>query len=311
MNKTVKRVLLIVLAVLVVVALIFGIYYFIQKQNNKMDIDVSAENGSDIIALQAEIDKKIQEYIDDESIKIDNPKVIKNPYKVSPLTALIIFYTDKEVSYSVYLNNQLLTKIESSKKHSIPIFGLLPDRENMVILKGNDNSYKEIKIDVLNNSYNTSVDLNKTDGSNYYFISTIDDPGTYAIDSNGQTVWFLNLPGGQDLEFLSNGHMLVSNGSVSGMNSFTGFYEIDFFGKIYKSYSLKNNYHHEVNELSDGNLIVAGDKLESKFSEGYIYIINKDNGEEISSLDLYDLFANVDESYTKTLGSFDIWINVL
>ena len=306
MNKTVKRVLLIILAVILFIALIIGLYYFIQKKNNNLDIDISAANGNDIIANQVIIDEAIKNYINDESIKIDDPEVLVNPYKISPLTALIIFHTNNDVSYSVYLNNQLLTKTEYSKQHSIPIYGLNVKKENIVKLQGSDNSSKELTIETSNDNYSVIVDTNNVSNDNYYFITSIDDPRSYAINNKGETVWFLNLAGGQDMEFLSNGHMLINNGSSTGLNSYSGFYEVDYFGKIYKSYSLKNNYHHEVNELSNGDLIVAGDKTDSKFSESYIYTVSKDSGEEIQSLDLYDVFANVDEAFTKSLGSFDM-----
>ena len=307
MNKTVKQILLVVLAILLLTAIGIGIYYFVQKSKNKLNYELSIEDGGDVIAQQVDIDKAIEQYVNDESISINKPVILQNPYAISPLTALIIFHTNNNVSYDVYLNDQLMTKTESSKQHSIPIYGLVAGKNNIIKLRGSDNSNKEISIENNSNNYPVTVDQSSKENNGfYYFFSSIDQPNCFAINSKGETVWYLNNLGGQDIEFLANGHLLVSNQSSSGLNSFTGFYEIDYFGKIYKSYSLKNNYHHEVNELSDGNYIVAGEKVDSKFKESYVYIINRDSGEEISHLDLYDLFASIDEAYTKSLGNKDL-----
>lgn len=306
MNKTLKNVLLVVLAILLITGIAIGIYYFIQKNKNNLSYDISAEAGSDVISQQTEVDKAIRDYINDESITLDKPIVLQNPYAISPLTALIIFHSKNNLSYNVYLNNELVGTTESSKQHAIPIYGLVAGKKNVVKLQSGDSS-KEITIENKSNNYPVTVDKASVEKNGYYyFFSSIDNPKCFAINSKGETVWYLNGLGGQDIEFLSNGHLLISNGVSAGLDTYTGFYEIDYLGKIYKSYSLKNNYHHEVNEIPDNKLIVAGEKTNSKFNESYVSIINREDGKEISNLDLYDVFTSVDGDFTKSLGYKDL-----
>ena len=47
-----------------------------------------------------------------------------NPFKISPLTALIIFNTDVDTSISVNVNNEYYFETEVSTNHLIPIYGL-------------------------------------------------------------------------------------------------------------------------------------------------------------------------------------------
>ena len=82
MNKTLKRVLLIIGGILLLIALIIGIYYLIQKLNNNINLDVDAKNARDVISFQMEVDKEIKEAISNHSIKINDPKVILNPCKI-------------------------------------------------------------------------------------------------------------------------------------------------------------------------------------------------------------------------------------
>ena len=302
-----KRIIITVAIVIIVVAILVTIAYFVEKSKNSINYQDGIEIASNLSSAQKDVDDEINSLLNNEDNTFDNPFVLKNPYLISPLTALIIFQTKNNVSYQVYINDVLFTKTDSSTKHCIPIYGLVAGKENNVKLVGSDNTSKNIPIEKKKYNYNVKIDQSTVNENNdFYFISSPTDIGHIAINSKGEVVWYFNTIGGQDIEFLSNGHLLITNNVVSTEDSFTGFYEVDFLGKIYKSYSLKNGYHHEVNELSNGNLIVAGDKLESKFQESYIYIIDKDSGEEISSLDLYDIFSNIDEAFTKSLGEKDL-----
>lgn len=68
---------------------------------------------------------------------IKNPRIILNPYQNSPLTALIIFETDDEVSPTVTIPGKdakttLSHQFVKSKKHFLPIYGLYPNSVNKI-----------------------------------------------------------------------------------------------------------------------------------------------------------------------------------
>lgn len=306
MNKMTKRIIIIVGAILLLVGLVIGIVYLVERNKNKVNFQQGIEIEGNILSSQKDVDDMINNMMNDPQYTFDDPMVLNNPYQMSPLTALIIFQTNNDVSYEVFINNNLLTTMESSKKHAIPVYGLISGKENVVTLKGSNGSSKDIKIKTKDFKYN--VDINKsslTSNNEFFFLTSTIDVGHVAINRQGEVVWFLNNKGAQDLEFLSNGHILISNNNVSSSDAFTGFYEIDFLGKIYKSYTLKNGYHHEVNELSDGNLMVAGENYDSKLRDSYIYVIDKETGKELSNVDLYSVIESIDVDFARTLSNKD------
>lgn len=301
------------LILLILLALAIGITIFLIMVNkNKIKFEEDLSYGDDIVSKQIIIDEQIRRYIDDSTYTLNNPVVMKNPYTISPLTALVIFQTKNNVSYDIYINDIKFTTTEYSTKHSIPIYGLVENKNNKVKLVGNDNTSKEIEIQTGNYSSGIAIDKSTySNGTDFYFLTSPTGTGHFAINNSGEVVWVLNSLGAQDLEFLSNGHILVSNNSPSYGESFSGFYEIDYLGKIYKTYSLLNNYHHEVNELSNGNLLIAGEKVDTKVKNSYIYVIDKENGKEIKSLDLYEVFKKIDNDFAESLIGTNLITNSL
>ena len=300
-----KKILIITIIVIVLCAIGFIAYKaFINENNIKYNDNI--ENVDNIVSQQDEIDKGIIEAMDNEDYDINNPLILENPYIISPLSALIIFQTKNEVKFDVYLNDAKFTSTEKSKKHSIPIYGLVAGKDNKVKLVGSDNSTKEYTISSEEFNLKINITKNSTESTNnWYFLTSTNDIGHLAMNNKGEVVWYLTYLGAQDLEFLSNGHMLISNNEFSGKSNFTGFYEVDYLGKIYKTYTLANSYHHEVNELSDKNLMVAGEKEGTKYGEAYVYTIDKENGKEIKSLDLYDVLSSVDNVFADSLEGVD------
>ena len=80
MKTKTKFILLILLSCLCSIA----IYYRIERVK---EVDIQ----EDLLVTQNRIEQKILE--DTSSYTVDNPKVIVNPYGISPLTGLIIFET--------------------------------------------------------------------------------------------------------------------------------------------------------------------------------------------------------------------------
>ena len=63
----------------------------------------------------------------------------KNPYLISPLTALILFETEKEEAITVTVKGRKQTAIfhfttKKERSHTIPVYGLYADADNTVIL---------------------------------------------------------------------------------------------------------------------------------------------------------------------------------
>ncbi len=86
-----------------------------------------------------------------ERIHLDEPYVILNPYRNSPLSALIAFSTDEEVSVTLTVpgpdeHSTFTQQFESSNTHLIPVYGLYADTLNQITLSLSDGQTKTIEI---------------------------------------------------------------------------------------------------------------------------------------------------------------------
>ena len=121
-----KKILIISIFILIL-TLTTTIGYKVVSANTRID------EVEDIIDYQ----EKKENYLTHYNYTLDNPNIILNPYGNSPLTALIIFETDKEEEVSITIpgkdNNSTYTNtFEKSKVHYIQVLGLYPNYENKV-----------------------------------------------------------------------------------------------------------------------------------------------------------------------------------
>jgi len=195
-----------------------------------------------------------------------------NPYKISPLTALLHINSEKPCRVSIKVLGE--TPIEHSyntysKSLSIPVLGLYPNTTNKVLVTL---SYEDGKIvDTIKIKTNTiprefpSIEINKVDRSemesglhaceihfaNHGKLKSI----PFMFDDQGMVRWYLDLSfhGKMVSPFqrLKDGTILMVGRQV--------IYEFDMLGKILKQTQIDNNYgmHHDVLELPDGNLLIC------------------------------------------------------
>ncbi|MEG0021579.1 MAG: aryl-sulfate sulfotransferase [Bacilli bacterium] len=293
-----------------------AIYYLSEKAQ-----PVSYVN--DIIKTQNTIDKT---ELKDTNYTIDDPKIILDPYGISPLTALVIFETKDLTtpSISVIGDTKETTfnfTFKPGKVHYLPIYGLYPDRENKVMLSVNGN-LKEltIKTNPLPKDFKkaTSVSANKSklDGNELYFVTPSSLGYTSAFDINGDVRWYLNDFFIWDINRLNNGNLMLStNRLINPPYYMTGLIEMDLLGKIYYEYSIPGGYHHDYFELEDGNLIVASNNFENGTVEDYIVEIDRETGKVVKNIDLTKILPKgqgKNENYTNDYDWFhnnSVWFD--
>ena len=236
-----KNIILIIIVILLV--LIFGgiLIYNNQFVNNK-ELAVTES----LITKQS----KYEEELITKGYTIDNPNVVLDPYHNSPLTALVMFETEEEVTptITVHGEDELSTfshTFESSKIHYLPVYGLYPDIENIVTItytEDGEEKEKELKIktEALPEDFilPTSVEADKENLSNDLYFFTPSSKGyTCAYDVNGDVRWYLSSNALWDNARLENGHLLISTERlINSPYYMTGLYEIDLLGKIYQEY---------------------------------------------------------------------------
>ena len=278
-----------VLLIMVACALSIFIYESIENVQ-------PVKTSEDILVHQETLEK---EFKTSEENTIDNPKIILNPYEISPLTALIMFETKDLTAPTVKImgkddNTTYEKTFTPNKKHILPIYGLYPDKNNEVIITLNGKDYTfHIQTEPLPDDFvlPTDITANKDELENeLYFVTPSSSGYTAAYDVNGDVRWYLTENMIWDIQRLQNGNiMLSSNRLINPPYYTTGLVEMDLLGKIYYGYVLPGGYHHDVFELENGNLLVASDDFESGTVEDYVVEIERDTGNIVKTIDLKEI----------------------
>lgn len=296
-----KKKILIIVPIIILIILFVLIILNSKSTNKKLLKDTKS-----LVTLQSEYEKDFKT----NGYKIENPNIIIDPYKSSPLTALILFETKNDVTPKVTVvgkdNNTTITHtFQNTTKHYLSIYGLYPDYENKVIIEYKEKSKQikkevTIKTDKLPDDFPlpTSVNSKKEElGTEFYFYTPSSKGYSCAYDMNGDVRWYLTHYAIWDNTRLKNGNMLVSTERLINTPYYmTGLYEIDMFGKIYKEYSLPGGYHHDYYEMPNGNLLVATDDFDNKYGtvEDYIVELDRKNGKIVNKIDLKNILKMTD-----------------
>lgn len=269
-----------------------------------------------MVDSEYEIEKKFKV----NGYTLDNPNIILNPYGNSPLTALVLFETEKELDVKVTITgkDKLTTythTFSKAKEHYLPIYGLYADSNNKIIIECGNNK-KEIYIQTEklpeNMILSTSIKANKSKLTNDLYFYTPSSSGyTVAYDVNGEVRWYLTNYALWKIDRLQNGHLLVSTERlINNPYYMTGLYEIDLLGKIYTEFSLEGGYHHDYYEMENGNLLVASDDFNNKDGtvEDYIVELDRTTGKIIKTFDLKKVL-NMEDGQSENYTSYDWFHN--
>ena len=315
-KKRNKKIITITISIIVLIIL-GSIFYSYNNLTGKSKIDLTAS----LVTKQNAIEKTIKT----NGYTIDNPKVLLDPYNASPLTALILFETEEEVSPKVTIEGKdKLTTIETefakNTKHYLPIYGLYADYNNKVDISYTLSDGKkitkqvEIQTNKLPDDFVLPTSLKKDSSkltNDLYFFTPSSKGYTCAYDVNGDVRWYLSNNAVWDNTRLKNGHMMVSTERlVNSPYYMTGLYEIDLLGHIYNEYSIKGGYHHDYFELPNGNLLVASDDFnnESGTVEDYIVELDRTSGNIVKTWDLKDIL-NMEDGKSENWSNYDWFHN--
>jgi hypothetical protein len=177
------------------------------------------ETKASLITLQSEYEKDFT--IDDANF--NEPKIIVNPYKNSPLTALVIFKTSEEIAPSITVQGKnektsISHTFPASKEHFLPIYGLYADYNNTVTMSYEINGQRNISTlnikteplpDSVAQAEITTVNFDQLDNQ-LYFFSPSGKNLSAAYDINGDVRWYLDQKTAWDNTRLKNGHLLIS-----------------------------------------------------------------------------------------------------
>lgn len=228
----------------------------------------SIEKTKDIIEIQKEKEKYLTPY----GYTVDNPNIVLNPYGNSPLTALILFETEKDEEITIKIKEKdgtikITNKFKKNTKHYLPIYGLYPDYENEIIIQyGNKIKNIKIKTTPLPNDLTKEPVINNT--NDLSFLNT--NGYIYALDSNNEIRWYLTEKYQYNITKLSNGNFIIPTSYLNNNDYPLGITEIDLLGKIYKQYNIENGYYGSYIEKETSYLILSKNLIEIDKQTGHI-----------------------------------------
>lgn len=296
-KKKLKRILMIILTTIIIISII-GLLVLNNLSTENSELKLTQ-------GLRSEQQKLETKFIS-KGYTLDNPNIIIDPYNNSPLTALVIFETDKKekVKITIEGKDDLTTythEFDKEKIHYIPVYGLYAGKENTVIIEcGNEKKEVKIKTEKLPDNFILPTSVKKEEDkltNDLYFFTPSSGGYTCAYDTNGDVRWYLTNAATWKIDRLENGHLLLSTERlVNSPYYLTGLYEMDMLGKIYAEYSLPGGYHHDYYEMPNGNLLVLSNDFNSGKGtvEDYIVELDRETGKIVKNIDLKNILKTED-----------------
>lgn len=269
----------------------------------------------DLIVRQREMDEQIKGYMNDESYTFDDPLILNNPYEIAPLTALIIFNTKEATAIDVDINGMFSFVVEKDTTHAIPVYGLLDARDNTVILKDDNGNTKELIItteEYKGDRLRVEI-LKEEELDDQVFFLSPNFVENCIFDKYGNLLWYIKDDYAGDIEFLDNGHFLISDphqGTNGVKINYSSFLEMDYLGKIHKQYITEYGYHHELVPMDDGAILTTGALDGSAFLEAVLFEMDMETGKSRWMIDFYEKLHEIAPEWIESLGTqFDFVLN--
>jgi len=257
------------------------------------------ETQKHLITLQHESEEAFLAEFKSGNYTLENPYVVKNPYLINPLAAVICFNTEEEVAVKVTVKGKAVEgdfehAFGPAREHLLPVCGLYDAFENTVVITLENGKTTEVKIEVEELNVNKAFSCDTTYdyfGKDIMIISSttplIESSSTCGFDYTGDLRWVITEKASWDIKQLANGRLLVTSYRSLQKPYYTvGLMEMGFSGKIYVEYRLPGGYHHDAVELENGNILAASDNDFNESVEDYVVEIDRETGAIVKSWDL-------------------------
>lgn len=231
-----------------------------------------------------------------------------NPYCQAPLTALLLFVTEKPCRVRVSLEDGLCSHItEPETEHRVPILGLRAGCRNTVtvqVLNGEGETFLSRKVFLYTKplpemlSHMISVQRHtKASASPLTFVYGGDTKYPYAFDESGEIRYYLNRnPKAYGLFPISQGRFLFLMKRFSAP-SFANPHsvlcqEMDLFGRVIREYYVPEGIHHDGCEMTAGGDLLLASSSKNEFVEDTLIQIERETGKIVKRLCLAEVLSN-------------------
>ena len=215
----------------------------------------------------------------------ETPYILQDPYTANPLSALVIFETEKPARVTLIVEGKDAyttftdTELSYLNHHEIEVLGLYPENENRIRLElsyedGQQESFVQtIQTEPLPYDFpNFNIMVSKPDQMEPGIDSMtpcFDVSYTYLLDARGDVRgYFTNkdFGHGTGMRLLQNGHLLVT-GDVTKLMPYNMYtlWEMDLLGRVYVEYEIPNAVHHDIIELENGDFLAVSNNVDVGF----------------------------------------------
>lgn len=265
-NNSVNGVLLLVSFIVFAIVMFFIIYaityYSDESRKYFGNYNKIVKNElTHILNEQATMDKKIKEIAQDKKYTLESPYIIENPYGLNVLSAIIIFNTENMSSVKIKINDTLVTTVEKSEKHIIPIYGLYANTANFIELELDDGTSKTIEIDT--EKYNDNIEnltfIKNGDGKNIFLMGNLKSSNSWlrGFDEYNHLIFYIDFGYLSSIKHNINKMYVGYNSIYSRDTNLKDLnLEIDNLGRIL---SISTN----TSELDNSYTVELGDKIYS------------------------------------------------
>lgn len=234
--------------------------------------------------------------------------IIHDPYGYAPLTALLVFRTEKKCRVRVSLSGEEETAYEQEDAimHRIPVFFLRAGKINEVRVEifDRDETIGEETIrlltDPLPNYLEDMIEVRKKTKKSavpFIFVYGGDTRFPYAFDETGEIrYYFSEAPKAYGLFPLSKGRFLflvhnISAPAYANPHAVLAC-EMDLLGRTYREYRIEDGIHHDGCEMTPGgNLMTVSSSME-EYVEDAIIEIDRETGKIVRKLCLADILKD-------------------
>ena len=251
---------------------------------------------------------------------VQEPLVILNPYTICPLTAVVLFRTEKPCAPTVrvvgkYPGTDLTHTFAEATEHLLPVYGLYADYLNMVEIRLSTGEQSSVRIQTAPYRFHEAshtllsrAEEGYLDNELIFMMGQLNSR-VVAYDRMGDVRWYTTEPFAFSVERLQNGNLLAGSSRVmSNPYMTTGVMELTMCGKIVREYRIPGGYHHDQCELPDGDLVILTQVLDSATKEDVCVRVDRKTGTVKQVWDLKDILPQ-DVGRTGHASDYDWFHN--
>jgi arylsulfate sulfotransferase len=283
------------------------------------DLEKTYKSLRNILAMiekQRATDEQILSEFSAGQFTLQDPLVIINPYKIAPLTAMVLFRSEIPAKVHIHVEGKrdevdvVATIDVYQTQHIIPIYGLYAASTNTVTLTLTDENDQITSTTLLlttepllpklatNRFLITSSGLPMSPGFTFSYQNGYGSADKTAFDRYGDYRWILSGP------FVTSTEYGRGKSVVTGIGNNKGdmfFLEFSYLGRVLSAYYSPYGSHHEI-EVTDEEWLIAGHNNYPNTVEDFIYAIDVDSGnisKTLSYLSILDRTRNEGDRYNN------------